>query len=449
MASKFHEQPHSEDTSSPASIHGAGLAAERSSNVTGGNGDDASSIDHVQEKQGPTVPLTKRQKVKRHCGRFKWWYLGVALIILIIILPLIFTRVIPAITQDIVDQQKLPIMEGMFQAISPTQLAVTLKTQLDTPLAATLDPTTLFLYNKDTPEFSPFLNITLPKIHADHKTPVTVEKQVVSVTNETELVKWFSEVFDQPTTALSVKGKSTVHLGALKMGATIEKTIQAASLNGLAGFGIENLKLVFPPMDDGRNVKGTLNLPNSGVLTLGLGNLTLNLFSGDINLGYVTVYDIVLPPGNNTRNFDGQLYLDELIPNLGAILDSQQEALSEGNVELRATGNATIVNGVHIGFVEQVLNKKSLISTIPVVKLLGDVLSSFSTGDVSLSDLVGDTFGNSTFIEGLLDHWKSTGGQNTTAPSGKVPQRTASRTIKASASKSLLKMGLKLALAKL
>ncbi|TGJ80104.1 hypothetical protein E0Z10_g8665 [Xylaria hypoxylon] len=453
MASRFQEQSHFECDSPPASVHGArGNADERLSDTRGRNSDDASSVDHVQEKTTAAVPLTKRQKVKRHCGRFKWWYAGAGLIILIILLPLLFTRIIPAITQGIVDNQKLPIVRGTFQALSPTQLSVSLETELDTPLPADLDPTTLFVYNKDTPDYSPFINITLPKIHANHKTPVMITNQIVTVTNETELLRWFDRVFDLPNVELSVKGKTTVHLGALKMTSNIGKTIKTTSLNHLEGFGITNLRLVFPPLENGTNIRGTLNLPNAGALTLGLGDLTLNLFSGDIKLGFVTIYDLVLPPGNNTRNFDGQLYLNELVPNIGAILDSQSAALADGNIELRAVGNSTIVNGMHIGYVEQVLNKKSLVSTVPVIKLLSDVISSFSSnGNASLTDLLGDTLGNSTFIEGLLDHWNSTANTNGTGLPLKLGRSTAygSRTINAPATKSLLKMGLKLVLAKL
>ncbi|KAI0546205.1 hypothetical protein F4679DRAFT_417033 [Xylaria curta] len=453
MASKFQEQSHFDDSSPPASVHGGrGNAGTEPSNAPGRNSDESSTDDHVQEKTVAVVPLTKRQKVKRHCGRFKWWYLGVGLIILIILLPLIFTKIVPAITQDIVNNQKLPIIGGTFQALSPTELSVTLHTQLDTPLAADLDPTTLFVYNKDTPDYSPFLNITLPKLHVNHKTPVVVTNQTVKVTNETELIKWFNEVFDQPNVELSVKGKTTVHLGALKMSANIGKTIEAGALNSLEGFGITSLRLIYPPQEDGTNIKGTLNLPNSGVLTLGLGNLTLDLFSGDIKLGFVNIYEVVLPPGNNTRNYEGQLYLKELVPNLGAILDSQSTPLADGNIELRARGNATMVNGMHIGYVEQVLNKKTLVATVPVIKLLSDVISSFSaSGNASLSDLLGDTFGNSTFIEGLLDHWNSTASTNGTGspPMFKRSSPYGSRTIKAPATKSLLKMGLKMALAKL
>ncbi|KAI0816423.1 hypothetical protein GGR55DRAFT_685998 [Xylaria sp. FL0064] len=450
MASRFQETSHFEHNSPPASIHGARGDADDAAR----DSDDASSVDHVQEKAAATaVPLTKRQKVKRHCGRFKWWYLGVGLIILIILLPLIFTKIIPAITQDIVSSQKLPILSGTFSAISPTQLSVTLQTQLDTPLAADIDPTTLDVYNKDTPDYSPFINVTLPKIHANHKTPVIVTNQTVTVTNETELVKFFNQIFDQPETELSVKGKTTVHLGALHMGAHISKTISAASLNYLTGFGITSLRLIFPALQNGTNIKGTLNLPNSGVIALGLGDLTLDLYSGDIKLGYINIYDLFLPPGNNTRYFDGQLYLDELVPNLGKILDSQQEALNKGNIDLRAVGNSTMVNGVHIPYIEQVLNKKSLITSMPVITLLSDIISSFSNGgDASLSDLLGDTVGNSTFIEGLLSHWNSTSiNTNGTKSPMKMGRSKPyeSRIIKAPATRSLLKMGLKLALAKL
>ncbi|KAI0406727.1 hypothetical protein F4802DRAFT_93113 [Xylaria palmicola] len=454
MASRFQEQSHYEHNSPRTSVHGArGDVGTEPSNAPARNSDAASSTDHVQEKGAAAAPLTKRQKVKRHCGRFKWWYLGVGLVILIILLPLIFTKIIPAITQNIVEHQKLPIMSGAFQALSPTELSVTLETELNTPLAADLDPTILFVYNKDTPDYTPFINITLPKLHADGKTPVVVTNQTVRVINETELVKWFDQVFDLPKADLSVKGKTTVHLGALHMGANIDKTIEAGALNYLDGFGITSLRLIYPPLPSGTNIKGVLNLPNAGVLTLGLGNLTLNLFAGDVKLGFVNIYDVVLPPGNNSRAFDGQLYLKELVPNIGTILDSQTEALSNGNIQLRATGNATMVNGVHIGYIEKVLNKKNLVFNTPVIKLLGDVISSFAgDGDASLADLLGDTFGNSTFIEGLLDHWNTPAITNGTGlPPRKIGRATpyGSRTIKAPATKSLLKMGLKMALAKL
>ena len=43
--------------------------------------------DNVAEKGG-VAGLSKRQKVKRHCLRFKWWYLLALVIFLAILLPI-------------------------------------------------------------------------------------------------------------------------------------------------------------------------------------------------------------------------------------------------------------------------------------------------------------------------------------------------------------------------
>lgn len=55
---------------------------------TGHETDDASSFDVGVGDKEKLVVLTKRQKLKRHVGRFKWWYLLAAIILLAIILPI-------------------------------------------------------------------------------------------------------------------------------------------------------------------------------------------------------------------------------------------------------------------------------------------------------------------------------------------------------------------------
>ncbi|CAJ2510230.1 Uu.00g061300.m01.CDS01 [Anthostomella pinea] len=413
MTSAFREEAsHFEPDSPTVSVHGGrgGAGAVASDAPLRGSG-DASSADHVQEKTAAATTLTKRQKVKRHCGRFKWWYVIGTIILLAILLPILFLVIIPAIVRNIVSKQSLPINGGTFRALSATQLSVSLSTELNTPLPADLDATTLFLYNKDTPEFTPFLNITLPKQHIDGKTDVVVSNQTVTITNETELVSWFSKVFDQPDVQLSVRGDATVRLGKLHSKAHIDKTVTASSLNQLSGFGIEHLTVILPAIEEnGTNIQGTVNLPNSGVLTLGLGDISLNLMAGDVRIGLITLNDVLLPPGNNSWFFSGELFIGALVQNIGAVLASQGTALSDGNIQIDVTGNATVVNGVHIPFVEKVLNAKRISSSVPVVKLLTDLVGSFTGGlDGSVTDLVGEVFGNSTLIQDVLSHWNTTG----------------------------------------
>ncbi|KAI2602467.1 hypothetical protein GGR54DRAFT_645025 [Hypoxylon sp. NC1633] len=447
MASAFREeQSHYEPSTPPASMHGGrGGNDETTSNAPLRASEDASSTGHVTEKAAAAAPLTKKQKVKRHCGRFWKWYLLGFIIFSAIFLPILFLVIIPAIVQRILDDQSMPVNGGSFIALSPTQLNISITTSLSSPLPADIDPVTLFMYNKDTPDFSPFVNVTLPPLHISGETEIVLSDQTVTITNETELVSWFSRVFDQPTVTLSTRGDSTVHLGKLHSNAHIEKTVEVNSLNKLSGFGIEHMQLIMPARENGTNIQGTLNLPNWGALTLGIGDLSLNLFSGDLRIGLITVYDVVLPHGNNSLYFNGELFLDTLFHNIGTVLSSQGDALNEGNIQINATGNATVVDGQHIGFIEAILNKRTVTSSIPVTKLLGDLISSFTNGSqVDLPDLLDDIFGNSTLIQEVLSHWNTTG--NSTATKAKRSLPSVRRF--GPGALTLLKLGMKMGIGK-
>ena len=76
---------HREPTAPPAAARGARGDTEDGADV---QSDNASSTDHVGDKAaGP--PLSKRQKIRRHCGRFWLWYLIASIIFLAILLPIL------------------------------------------------------------------------------------------------------------------------------------------------------------------------------------------------------------------------------------------------------------------------------------------------------------------------------------------------------------------------
>ncbi|KAL7625744.1 hypothetical protein AAE478_004967 [Parahypoxylon ruwenzoriense] len=445
MASAFQEHTsHYEPSSPPASIHGGrGDDGEAPSKAPEGQGDDASSVDHVHEKTAAAAPLTKKQKFKRHCRRFWWWYLIGLIIFLAIFLPILFRVIIPAVVQNIIDDQPMPVTGGAFIAVTSTKLNVSITTSLNSPLPADIDPVLLYMYNKGTPDFSPFVNVTLPGMHVDGDTVVSVTDQTVTITNETELISWFGDVFDHPTVTLSTRGDAQVHMGALHSSAHIDKTVEVNSLNKLKGFAIEHMQLIMPARENGTNIQGTLNLPNWGALTLGIGDLSLNLMSGDLRIGLITIYDVLIPPGNNSRYFNGELYLDVLFQNLGTVLSNNADALNEGNIQIDATGNATVIDGEHIGFIEAVLNRRRVTSTISVVKLLGDMIGSFTNGSsMSIPDLLDEVLGNSTLIEEALKHWPTANTTTTTTTKRSFPS------FRRGSGLSLLKLGMKMGLAK-
>lgn len=336
------------------------------------------------------------------------------------------------------NDQDLPLSSGALRVISPTALNFTLGTSLNTPLGVRIDPVDLNLYNADTTPFSPFLRLGLPETNVNGETQITVTNQTVTILDEDELITWFHKVFDQPQTKLSIRGEPKIHLGALEYNPSLEKTIDVDTLNYLQGFTLLELKFILPPNEKGYNIQGRLNIPNSGSLSIGLGNLTFNMLSGDIKLGLVHAYNVELQPGDNSQFFEGEFYLQELVPNLGAILDSQKEALGHGNVEFTATGNMTVVNGQRITFIEKVLNTKRITFGVPVITVLSDVANGLlGGGDGSLIDVLGEAVGNATLFEHLLSHWETAAGNETTTPSVKK------RSVAGSLMLNMLRLGLR------
>ncbi|EWZ30881.1 hypothetical protein FOCG_08026 [Fusarium oxysporum f. sp. radicis-lycopersici 26381] len=441
MASEREPTAAGADTSAPAETTNA--AGEQNAPAADAASNDASSDDHVRDEKVAPGP-TKWQKVKSHFWRYKWWYLLAIAILLAILLPLLFTVIIPAIVQDILNDQKLPIYGGALQVISPTEVNMSIETQLKTPIAATLKPVDLFLYSKETKPVSSFFKLQFPETHIKSHTNVTITNQTLLVTNETELTKWFNVFFDKPDAELSLEGKPEIRLGSLKYHRSLKKTVDIASLNYLDGFALKSLDFDLNANRTSKNnMKGMLNIPNSGVLRLGLGNLTFNVMSGDIRLGLINLWDLQLWPGNNSVPFDGNFYFDQLVPNLSEILDMQKGPLGNGYLEFNATGNTTIAGGEHIKYIEGVLNYKHIRFTFPVITLLGDVLGGLlDANQGSLLDIFGTSIGNSTLLEHVLGHWDNNGeGGSSNKTARSLMERSKTRAPKAWMW-SLLKLGL-------
>ena len=311
-----------------------------------------------------------------------------------------------------VDEQTLPVKGGALYATTPDAISLSLITTLHTPLGATVSPLTLELYNANTTEFRPFGDITLPKLYLDGHKNNSITNQTVAIRDQEELVKWFNSYFIDADVQLSVLADPdvTVSMGVLSSKHHLRKTIHLPGLNYLNGFAVTKLDLILPPDKEGNNIKGFLDLPNAGVLTLGLGSLTLTLKSGDISIGSVYVPDVVLKPGNNTCSFTGTLNLKKLISNLGAILSQQADALNNGYIELNTTGDSSVVDGKHIIYLEKVLQTKTLTARIPVISLLADVIQAFvgGKGQGSLKDIIGDVFGNTTLLDQILQNFNQT-----------------------------------------
>lgn len=295
-----------------------------------------------------------------------------------------------------------------------------LDTVLDTPLAVKIDPLGLRLQmpHGEHADKGPFLITDLPKQKVNGETEINFPDQEVDIMDEAQLTAWFNDFFDAETTDLRVVvPEMTAHLGALKYTVKLDKTIKVPGLNYLDGFSSIDQEIMIPPEENGDNIKGHLNIPNSATMTLGLANPSFFMIAGDVKLGLVTLPNLELKPGNNTVFYHGKLYLDSLIPNLPAILESQGTSLTDGYLAVNCTGNSTYTDdGEQVKYLEGVLNTKQIPLRIPLTQLMSSLLGGLMGGDGllgngtdggSLLDRLGDVVGNGTLFDGMLDRFEN------------------------------------------
>lgn len=328
----------------------------------------------------------------------------------------------------------LPIYNATIKAISNDQVIIGLETALDVPagLTVTLDAFDLYLYNSDTGgPFSPYTSVALTSQTVSGHTVITVTNQTVNVGNRTELNKWLAKTLYNTTTDISVRADTTAHLGAIKAPIHLEKTVTIDALRKLDGVSFNEVRFVLPPEEDGTNLIGNFTLPNWSPLTIGLGNLTFNVWAGNIIIGNATILDVELPPGNSTKAFRGQIFIDVLVKNLGKVISSQASAITSGDIIVGISGNKTTVNGEHITYLENVLNTIRIDTKVPLLQALGDLLDSVSGDDPTLDmsgivGLIGDLLGSDGPLSGLFDGLNLT--RSATASRRTLSEREAAAT---------------------
>ncbi|KAK2606310.1 hypothetical protein QQS21_003241 [Conoideocrella luteorostrata] len=325
-------------------------------------------------------------------------------------LPILFKIIIPAVAQTIIRQQGIPIKSGTANTTDAHEVLVAVNTTINTPLGITIDSFPIEIYHAETHPYTPFLNISVPTLHANKLTDVSIDTTALTVLNNTELVSWANQLVDSTEMPLSIRGTPSVHLGSLSLRPRVDRDIKIAGLQGLRGFGIRDIQLILPADKLGHNVVGTANVPNWGVLRLNVGNVSLNVFTGDVRIGLITLFDVSLAPGNNTVRLNGTVDIPAIVANLGRVIKSQAGPLSRGLVEVNVTGNGTIMNGRHITYVEDIIRRRKFAATLSITTLLGDVLSGVvGGGSTDIVPLLGDILGNKSFIDHVAGHWNISG----------------------------------------
>jgi hypothetical protein len=121
-------------------------------------------------------------------------------------------------------------------------------------------------------------------------------------------------------------------------------------LNKLSGFDITSTQIKLTPEPDGATMLGTVSIPNPSVISIQMGNVTMNLSSSGTYLGYALFEDVTLKPGNNSFNMRSYVNLTQAV-----------SFVKDNVLPLEIVGNSSInAAGEHLQYFEAALRDNTI-----------------------------------------------------------------------------------------
>lgn len=282
-----------------------------------------------------------------------------------------------------IDNASLPVLAGSIEAVSANQVRMGLTSQVLGPSVFTvhLDPFDLNLTSLDDVcngststscnEPTTFLSLKVPAQTIQGPSKMIIDAQTVDVQSHTELSKFLVRAFASTEGSVRVRGTTTAHLGLLSARVAFNKEVHFGGLKSLEGTNVTSTESVVPFEENGTNIKGTLTIVNVSPFTFFLGNMTCTLVGMmepgllDGYIGNSTVRNLVLQPGSQTVEYQGQLDTNMIGASMFE-LTSNVDVMESRLVPIAFRGNRAIVNGEHIGYLDEVLGKVDVSAKVPL-----------------------------------------------------------------------------------
>jgi hypothetical protein len=164
------------------------------------------------------------------------------------------------------------------------------------------------------------------------------------------------------------------------------------------------------PEADGTNLIGNAMLPNPSVLTLQIGTIVLDIYSGDLVIGNATLTDVELKPGNNIFPLKGVLSLSTVLGHLSEVLKSQAAALKNGTLALKTITRSVVWNGTEVPYYTKAMHDLPLTAVVSVADILKNTIHHLTqNGGLNLTQIGQEFKNNSGGNGGLLSSLNTTG----------------------------------------
>jgi hypothetical protein len=313
---------------------------------------------------GPTGGA--RPRMKNHCRKF-WWCdcLILIIIVLVIVLPIIFVA-IPKKAQHDLNKSELTVLEQDATEPRPDGIHLKLVTLAKSysKFHPTIDGFEAALSLKDQ---EPFLHIDVPEVKANKETTILVDqdRDFASLERFSDYTK---TVMGSEEFQVYMDGKTKLRLSGLKaMKVNYNKVITMKGLNHLKGLNITEIHILKKPLADGSNMNGTVFIPNPSVMTLHLGNVTMDLSVEGRSIGQTLLPDLILRPGDNFAPMLSNV-------NQGAVITLITSKYKNAILPLTIIGNSSKVGDKHLTYYEAAIRSNTVkldLNVGPALKEMG------------------------------------------------------------------------------
>ncbi|KKK17823.1 hypothetical protein P175DRAFT_0475773 [Aspergillus ochraceoroseus IBT 24754] len=302
-------------------------------------------------------------RFKSHYKRF-WWAHLIALVVsvLVVSLPMVYVGY-PRIAQADINDSTLSVSAMFISDPSPESFHLNQTQIIGTD---SIFHPKIFSFEAEVGlegASASFANVTVPQVQAKDGTVVNVAQRV-ELSDAAAFAAFSSAVMMSEEFGLTVSGRPRLKQGPLPtITVTYDKAVTMKGLNKLKGFTIISMHPV-SNRADGNNAVGQVSIPNPSVMTLSMGNLTMDLWSANgTSLGQSFLNDLVLVPGNNT------------VPMLSNIDMMKVISLLPRNppyvIPVKVTGNSSTYNGKEIPYFTAALAANKLTVDLNLTEVLG------------------------------------------------------------------------------
>ncbi|KAF3483975.1 uncharacterized protein GIQ15_03299 [Arthroderma uncinatum] len=297
------------------------------------------------------------------CRRF-WWLIAIIFVVvaLVIILPVIFVAY-PKLAQRDVSDSTLAITDMQTSDPTPDSMHVKITQVIGSKskFHPVLDPFDAQVFLSG--EKESFMTLSTPEVKS-HDGVKAIVDQDVQIKNHDGFAAFSKAVMLSEHLDLLVIGKTQLKLGGLqKTTVDYNKTVSLKGMNQLKGFNITNIKIQSTP-GTMNNMKGDVFIPNPSVLTLAMGNLTLDLSVDGHPIGTSYLNNVIIKPGDNTIPMVANADLGYVLK-----LTGKTGKYPKGIIPLSILGNSSVANGKELTYYSKALasNKLEVPLNVPAI----------------------------------------------------------------------------------